>query len=85
MVCLMVGTVVDKGVASLGITVRDGEPEAANGTNNNVTLEGYDPNDPYLISTKLGFAMAVTFAVGCLQVSAHSLWRYMYTHLLRWA
>ncbi|XP_041349983.1 solute carrier family 26 member 6-like isoform X3 [Gigantopelta aegis] len=68
-VCLMIGTVVDKGVTSLGIIIRE-ELDTDNGTNvaENVTLEGYDRNDPYVISTQLGFAMAVTFAVGCLQL-----------------
>ncbi|XP_050412379.1 prestin isoform X2 [Patella vulgata] len=61
-VSLMVGTVVDKGVASQGLSLDVNPNKTGNGTAADTAV------DDVLLQTQLAFAMAVTFAVGCIQL-----------------
>ena len=64
-VSLMVGSVVDKGLAAKGIVLNTwNETVVVNGS---VTYQLTD-NSAEVLQAKLGFAMGVTFAVGCVQV-----------------
>ncbi|KAK7488601.1 hypothetical protein BaRGS_00020218, partial [Batillaria attramentaria] len=64
-VSLMVGSVVDKGLAAKGIELRTWNETVE--TNGNTTFQILD-NSAEVLQAKLHFAMAVTFAVGCVQL-----------------
>ena len=60
----MVGSVVDKGLAAQNIPLTINRTVTVNGSLNQVT----EDNSDHILQVKLGLAMAVTFAVGCVQV-----------------
>lgn len=65
-VSLMVGSVVDKGMTASGISLRTwNETGVEEGGNITYTIRD---NSAEVLEAKLGFAMAVTFAVGCVQL-----------------
>ncbi|XP_076469470.1 prestin-like isoform X2 [Babylonia areolata] len=64
-VSLMVGSVVDKGMTAKGIVLRQWNETLED--NGNMTHQLMD-NSAEVLQAKLGLAMAVTFAVGCVQL-----------------
>lgn len=64
-VSLMVGSVVDKGLAAEGIMLNiKNESVMVNGSETFLITD----NSAEVLQAKLAFAMGVTFAVGCVQV-----------------
>ncbi|KAL8599589.1 hypothetical protein ACOMHN_065198 [Nucella lapillus] len=66
-VSLMVGSVVDKGVTASGIFFHSWNETVVDELSGNLTYQVKD-NGAEVLEAKLGFAMAVTFAVGCVQL-----------------
>ena len=65
-ISLMIGSVVDRGLQSRGITLNTFN-ETITSDDGSTVFIGTD-NSAEVLQAKLGLAMAVTFGVGCVQV-----------------